>query len=192
MMISETDEELKEEAEEAEEETLSRVTVSDVANKPVTTPVSTMKEPEPVSAPKGFPEVPVSNEIETITTPNHTSFEAEPRDVSQQVKLKPFYQNPIVPVSSPEEAFDIRPSAPSPAVTTAPAQENIKFNVEVAQVVDVLDDSDKKSQELVEKHGLYDHKLDLANFQMPPVDLLKDYGNEEISINKEELEENKK
>jgi S-DNA-T family DNA segregation ATPase FtsK/SpoIIIE len=49
----------------------------------------------------------------------------------------------------------------------------------------------KKSQELVEKHGLYDHKLDLANFQMPPVELLKDYGNEEISINKEELEENK-
>ncbi len=186
----EADEELKEEAEEAEEETLSRVTVSDVANKPVTTPVNTMEEPEPVSAPKGFPEVPVSNEIETITTPNHTSFEAEPRDVSQQVSLN-LSTKPIVPVSSPEEAFDIRPSAPSPAVTTAPAQENIKFNVEVAQVVDVLDDSDKKSQELVEKHGLYDHKLDLANFQMPPVDLLKDYGNEEISINKEELEENK-
>ncbi|PWW29212.1 FtsK/SpoIIIE family DNA translocase [Chryseobacterium sp. AG844] len=186
----EADEELKEEAEEAEEETLSRVTVSDVANKPVTTPVNTMKEPEPVSAPKGFPEVPVSNEIETISTPNHTSFEAEPRDVSQQVSLN-LSTKPIVPVSSPEEAFDIRPSTPSPAVTTAPAQENIKFNVEVAQVVDVLDDSDKKSQELVEKHGLYDHKLDLANFQMPPVDLLKDYGNEEISINKEELEENK-
>ncbi|WP_137904037.1 FtsK/SpoIIIE family DNA translocase [Chryseobacterium sp. 2VB] len=186
----EADEELKEEAEEAEEETLSRVTVSDVTNKPVTTPVNTIKDPEPVSAPKGFPEVPVSNEIETISTPNHTSFEAEPRDVSQQVSLN-LSTKPIVPVSSPEEAFDIRPSTPSPAVTTAPAQENIKFNVEVAQVVDVLDDSDKKSQELVEKHGLYDHKLDLANFQMPPVDLLKDYGNEEISINKEELEENK-
>lgn len=186
----EADEELKEESEEAEEETLSRVTVSDVANKPVTTPVNTMKEPEPVTPPKGFPEVPVSNEIETITTPNHTSFDAEPKEVSQPVSLN-LSTKPIVPVSSPEEAFDIRPSTPSPAITTAPAQENIKFNVEVAQVVDVLDDSDKKSQELVEKHGLYDHKLDLANFQMPPVDLLKDYGNEEISINKEELEENK-
>ena len=41
------------------------------------------------------------------------------------------------------------------------------------------------------KHGLYDHKLDLANFQMPTIDLLRDYGNEEISINKDELEENK-
>lgn len=186
----EADEELKEEAEETEEETASRVTVSDVTNHAVNTPVNTKKEPEPVSAPKGFPEVPVSNEIEPITTPNHTSFDAEPRDVSQQVSLN-LSTKPIVPVSSPEEAFDIRPSVPSPAVTTAPVQENIKFNVEVAQVIDVLDDSDKKSQELVEKHGLYDHKLDLANFQMPPVDLLKDYGNEEISINKEELEENK-
>ncbi len=186
----EADEELREEAEETEEETASRVTVSDVTNHAVNTPVNTKKEPEPVSAPKGFPEVPVSNEIETITTPNHTSFDAEPKEVSQPVSLN-LSTKPIVPVSSPEEAFDIRPSVPSPAVTTAPAQENIKFNVEVAQVIDVLDDSDKKSQELVEKHGLYDHKLDLANFQMPPVDLLKDYGNEEISINKEELEENK-
>ena len=57
--------------------------------------------------------------------------------------------------------------------------------------IQILDDADQKSQELVQKHGLYDHKLDLANFQMPTIDLLRDYGNEEISINKDELEENK-
>ncbi|CAI8784549.1 DNA segregation ATPase FtsK/SpoIIIE, S-DNA-T family [Chryseobacterium sp. IT-36CA2] len=186
----EADEELKEEAEEAEEDTASRVTVSDVSNHSPNTPINTVREPEPVNVPKGFPEVPVSADIETITTPNHTSFEAEPREVSQPVSLN-ISSKPIVPVSSPEEAFDIRPSTPSPAVTAAPAQENIKFNVEVAPVIDVLDDSEKQSQELVEKHGLYDHKLDLAKFQMPPVELLKDYGSEEISINKEELEENK-
>ncbi|MBE4949029.1 FtsK/SpoIIIE family DNA translocase [Chryseobacterium culicis] len=188
----EADEELKEEAEEAEEESPSRVTVSEVSRATPHTPVSTIKEPEPVSVPKGFPEVPVSANIETISTPNHTSFEPESREVSQPVSLN-LNTKPVVPVSSPEEAFDIRPSVPSPAVTPAPAgtQENIKFNVEVAPVIDVLDDSEKQSQELVEKHGLYDHKLDLAKFQMPPVELLKDYGSEEISINKEELEENK-
>ncbi len=188
----EADEELKEEAEEAEEESPSRVTVSEVSKATPHTPVSTIKEPEPVSVPKGFPEVPVSANIETISTPNHTSFEPESREVSQPVSLN-LNTKPVVPVSNPEEAFDIRPSVPSPAVTPAPAgtQENIKFNVEVAPVIDVLDDSEKQSQELVEKHGLYDHKLDLAKFQMPPVELLKDYGSEEISINKEELEENK-
>ncbi|MDW9379439.1 DNA translocase FtsK [Chryseobacterium sp. JV558] len=186
----EADEELKEEAEEIEEAAPSRVTVSDITNGTSNNSINTMKEPEPVSIPKGFPEVPVSTDIETITTPNHTSFEAEPREVAQPVSLN-LSTKPIVPVSSPEEAFDIRPSAPSSGVTTSPAQENIKFNIEVAPVIDILDDTDKKSQELIEKHGLYDHKLDLAKFQMPPVELLKDYGSEEIAINKEELEENK-
>lgn len=44
---------------------------------------------------------------------------------------------------------------------------------------------------LVEKHGLYDHKMGLPNFKLPGLELLKDYGNEEITINKEELEANK-
>ncbi|CAM2995901.1 DNA translocase FtsK [Chryseobacterium flavum] len=180
----EADEELKEEIEESED-IIPNVKVSEVTNSPFT---NNNKEQEPVNVPKGFPEVPVSTDIETIITPNHTSFE-DTKEVIQPVSLN-LNTKPVVPVSSPEEAFDIRPSAPS-SVHTSPAQENIKFNVEVAPVIDVLDDSDKKSQELVEKHGLYDHKLDLANFHMPPVDLLKDYGSEEISINKEELEENK-
>ncbi|WP_185290351.1 DNA translocase FtsK [Chryseobacterium lactis] len=186
----EADEDLKEEIEETEEEVTPNVTVSDITTPASGNPINKMKEPEPVvSAPK----VQVAADIETITTPNHTSFETEPKEVSQPVSLN-LSTKPIVPVSTPEEAFDIRPSTPSPVVTpsvSAPAQENIKFNVEVAPVIDILDDSDKKSQELVEKHGLYDHKLDLAKFQMPPVELLKDYGSEEISINKEELEENK-
>ncbi|MET3036477.1 DNA translocase FtsK [Chryseobacterium sp. NRRL B-14859] len=181
----EADEELKEEIDEI----APNVTVTDSTED---RPNHKVKTPEPVNPPKGFPEVPVATDIETITTPNHTSFESEPKDAPQPVSLN-LNTKPGIPVSTPEEAFDIRPSAqPVPsAPVSSPAQENIKFNVEVAPVVDVLDDSDRKSQELVEKHGLYDHKLDLANFQMPPVDLLKDYGSEEISINKEELEENK-
>lgn len=55
----------------------------------------------------------------------------------------------------------------------------------------VIDNEEDKSQELVKQHGLYDHRLDLASFQLPSIDLLKDYGNEEITINKDELEENK-
>ncbi|MGU3375056.1 DNA translocase FtsK 4TM domain-containing protein [Chryseobacterium sp. M5A1_1a] len=185
----EADEELKEEETE-NTEVIPNVTVSDIPNPVSNTLVNKIKEQEPVSTTKGFTEVPVSTNIETITTPNHTSFDGEPKEVPQPVSLN-LSTKPVVPVSTPEEAFDIRPSTPTPVTPAAPAQENIKFNVEVAKVVDVLDDSDRKSQELIEKHGLYDHKLDLANFHMPPVDLLKDYGSEEISINQEELEENK-
>ncbi|KPE51221.1 FtsK/SpoIIIE family DNA translocase [Chryseobacterium indologenes] len=181
----EADDELEEEA----ENTASNVTVTDVSEQPDR---SKTKEPQPVQVPKGFPEVMPIAEVETIVTPNHTSFEDDKKDFSQPVSLN-FNTKPSVPTSTPEQAFDMSPVPPvqATAPVSTPAQENIKFNVEIAPVIDTLDDSDRKSQELVEKHGLYDHKLDLAGFQMPTVDLLKDYGNEEISINKEELEENK-
>ncbi len=169
---------------QADEELMEEVQDSPLNVK--VTDTTDIKTPDPVEIPKGFPEVPVSTNLEPITTPNQTSFEEDKKDFSQPVNIN-LNPKPGIPVSSPEEAFDIRPSAPA----TPSTQENIKFNVEVAPVVDILDDSERKSQELVEKHGLYDHKLDLAGFQMPTVDLLKDYGSEEISINKEELEENK-
>ncbi|MBB4805440.1 S-DNA-T family DNA segregation ATPase FtsK/SpoIIIE [Chryseobacterium defluvii] len=152
-------------------------------NVSVTDTTDNSKVQEPVSVPKGFPEVPVSTNFEPIVTPNQTSFEEEDqKDFSQSVNLN-LNTKPTAPISTPEQAFE--------AKTSTAQKEDIKFNVEVAPVVDILDDSERKSQELVEKHGLYDQKLDLANFHMPSVDLLKDYGSEEISINKEELEENK-
>jgi len=173
------------ELEEAAEEAGLNVTITDLSEKPKT------KEPEPVNVPKGFPEVQPTSDIETIVTPNHTSFEEDEKPISLNLNTKP-----AVPTSTPEQAFDMAPASPAtspvpPVTPSSTAQDNIKFNVEVAPVIDVLDDSDRKSQELLEKHGLYDHKLDLAGFQMPTVELLKDYGSEEISINKEELEENK-
>ncbi|HAY3542769.1 TPA: DNA translocase FtsK [Elizabethkingia anophelis] len=97
-----------------------------------------------------------------IETPNHTT-------------------TPISTVTSNE--------VPAHKVTGTP---DIAFTVEQKEEeIIVLDEADKKSQNLVDQHGLYDHKLDLAKFQMPSVSLLKDYGNENININQEELEENK-
>jgi len=55
----------------------------------------------------------------------------------------------------------------------------------------IFNEIKEEANDLVELHGFYDHKLDLANYQMPDVSLLKDYGSENISINHEELEENK-
>ena len=44
---------------------------------------------------------------------------------------------------------------------------------------------------LVAEFGEYDPKKDLDGYILPPIDLLKDYGNQDISVNKEELESNK-
>ena len=70
--------------------------------------------------------------------------------------------------------------------------DDIEITIEPSPATNnIFTDPDKKADELVEKHGFYDQRLDLANFQMPSLDLLKDYGNEEITINREELEQNK-
>ena len=114
-------------------------------------------------------------EIEPIVTPNKTSFEELPN---------------INITESTGSSIDLNPVS-KPIDIVSPKTDHIDFKVEVAKTIDIVDESDKKSQELVDKHGLYDHKLDLANFQMPTIDLLRDYGNEEIAINREELEENK-
>ncbi|WP_312075953.1 DNA translocase FtsK 4TM domain-containing protein [Chryseobacterium sp.] len=163
----EADQEL---AEETTEEQQEKVTVQEVFE----TPKKTEKLPEvKIEEPK----------LNPIITPNQTSFNEEKEEnFSNSVSL-PLETPSSLPKTNPQDAFDVTPQK-----TTV---EDISFKVEVAPVVDILEDSDKQSQELVDMHGLYDHKLDLAKFQMPRIDLLKDYGNEEISINKEELEENK-
>ena len=127
------------------------------------TPFENLKVTSEVEAPK-------KEVIETIKTPNQTSFET--------------------PIPTP---------APSPiSIPLGKDLEPVGFNFEKEEIAfsieeqkEELDEFDKKAKDLVDKHGIYDHKLDLANFQMPKIELLKEYGNEEIAINKDELEENK-
>ena len=64
-----------------------------------------------------------------------------------------------------------------------------EFSVTVAEEDEVL--PEKEVNSLKEEYGEYDPKLDLASYSLPPIDLLKDYGKREISVNKEELEDNK-
>jgi len=117
-----------------------------------------------------------NDDFETIKTPNKTSFE----DFSPKITV----------TESTGNLINLTPATPALTIP-AKSADDIDFKVEIAKPVDILDESDRKSQELVDKHGLYDHRLELAKFQMPTLDLLRDYGNEEIAINREELEENK-
>ncbi|NNE31075.1 MAG: DNA translocase FtsK [Winogradskyella sp.] len=52
-------------------------------------------------------------------------------------------------------------------------------------------ETDNLSDKLVEDFGQFDPTLELGKYQFPPLDLLKKYDNEGISIDQEELEENK-
>ncbi|MGV6861057.1 MAG: DNA translocase FtsK 4TM domain-containing protein [Putridiphycobacter sp.] len=67
-------------------------------------------------------------------------------------------------------------------------KEDLEIEVEVKED-EVLADSDLDDR--VKEFGKYDPKLDLANYQLPTLALLNDYGGQTLSINKEELEQNK-
>jgi S-DNA-T family DNA segregation ATPase FtsK/SpoIIIE len=63
------------------------------------------------------------------------------------------------------------------------------FAVEIAAEDNILkdDEIDDKTADF----GAYDPKLDLSSYVLPSIELLNDYGNKGIQINKEELELNK-
>ncbi|MDR0802864.1 DNA translocase FtsK 4TM domain-containing protein [Fluviicola sp.] len=67
--------------------------------------------------------------------------------------------------------------------------EESDFKVSIAVTDATLSDDEFNS--IRQEYGDYDPTLDLAGYMLPPIDLLKDYGNGQVSINKQELEDNK-
>lgn len=66
---------------------------------------------------------------------------------------------------------------------------NMKMEVNVAK--DELSETDNLASRLVEDFGEFDPTLELSKFVFPPLDILKKYDTEGITINEEELENNK-
>jgi len=69
--------------------------------------------------------------------------------------------------------------------------DEIKIEIENNKNEEILDENEI-AKGLVKKFGEYDHTLELKNFKPPSIELLNDYDNGGIiTINEEELEENK-
>lgn len=67
--------------------------------------------------------------------------------------------------------------------------EDASFIIEKPEEEDIVEES--IAQRLVQDFGEFDPTLELSNFQMPSIELLKDYSGVGITINQAELEENK-
>lgn len=65
------------------------------------------------------------------------------------------------------------------------------LSIKVEDVKEEKSETDNLSNKLVKDFGEFDPTLELSNFQFPTLELLKKYDNESVSINQEELEENK-
>ncbi|WP_047545678.1 DNA translocase FtsK [Psychroserpens sp. Hel_I_66] len=87
---------------------------------------------------------------------------------------------------------------PEPELKVSPKKEDdeeddieTELDIEIETVEEEISEDDNLANKLVEDFGQFDPTLELSKFQFPPLDLLKKYDTEGISINKEELEENK-
>lgn len=102
---------------------------------------------------------------------------------------KPLDPNPVPQEPKPAISENIEPEIKE--IIIEPHKEG-----EIAMTVETLKEEEtveeNLSNELVQKYGEYDPRLDLAKYKFPTIDLLKDYkSNRNLNIDKEELEDNK-
>src|SRR5690606_10429161 len=104
----------------------------------------------------------------------------------EQEKLQ---QNVNTPKPRPAE------DDPAPDFTVEESSEKAEAKNELKApaltVAAIKEEKPSTADELVEKVGQYDPKLDLSGYQYPILDLLRDYGSGKITVNNNELEANK-
>lgn len=128
------------------------------------------------------------------------------KSLNQTETLPPQHrtENEIAEPEETEEDSDtmevnLTPSSPTKNEIKAPAPEKPSLEVEIPEekdepgieITDTVEEKKATSNALVEKYGKFDPKLDLSSYQYPTLDLLEDHGVGKITINQEELEENK-
>lgn len=101
-------------------------------------------------------------------------------DTSLVVEVKPAITSKII-----EEEMSVEPPKLKQELTPS---EEVKMDVEVKSE-DTL--SDKEVNKALEEFGEYDPTLDLGRYKHPVIDLMIEYPNSSVNVDKEELEENK-
>jgi S-DNA-T family DNA segregation ATPase FtsK/SpoIIIE len=141
--------------------------------------------------------------------PYHDDFEAEDDEELEGIELKTVPPAPI-PVPTPPSQFEInreamkptiehsseikldtstRPTPPKPPVNEVTEAHTENFVIEKVEEEATVEEN--LAARLVKDFGEFDPTLELSNYQFPSIELLKDYSSGGITINQEELEENK-
>ncbi len=130
---------------------------------------------------------------------NHTN-EAEDIKSAFDIPTEPVQPTIDKASTPPLEEKEPEPEKPSTVevlemeVTEKPKEESIEepeLKIEVEEYEEEQSEADNLADKLVEDFGQFDPTLELGKYQFPTLDLLKKYDNEGISIDQDELEENK-
>ncbi|PIY11110.1 MAG: cell division protein FtsK [Flavobacteriaceae bacterium CG_4_10_14_3_um_filter_33_47] len=122
-----------------------------------------------------------SQEDYTVALENNLSLEAEAIKSALEITSDP-KKNKETTRTKPESDLDLQ-------IKNEPKEPEIEMVVE--KTTEELSETDNLANKLVEDFGLFDPTLELGSYQFPHLDLLKKYESEGITINQEELEENK-
>jgi len=124
-------------------------------------------------------------EAEDVTDEIHLKTTGSQFELNKEA-LKPTISNPsdITLKSVPKEVTP--PPFQSPEIITKIDE---SFVIEKAPEEDIIEEN--LASKMVANFGLFDPTLDLSNYKYPTIDLLKEYSTGGITINQEELEDNK-
>lgn len=131
-----------------------------------------------------------TNEYEDILVVNTIKEEQIKKDaVSETVDFSDeddaeFDESELIVTIKEDDDFEIE-------IGQEPIEKPIKSDSITEKVTSKHGEEDVLAAGLVAEFGEYDPKKDLDGYILPPIDLLRDFGNKDISINKEELESNK-
>ncbi len=126
------------------------------------------------------PVVSVDNSLSEEAEDIKSSFETPLENLEPTIKKHSGLEPEKKETSITEKALEIEVNA---------EEENVEM--EVSSFTEEKSETDNLSDKLVEDFGQFDPTLELSKFQFPTLDLLKKYDIEGITINQEELEENK-
>ncbi|WP_299888333.1 DNA translocase FtsK [uncultured Lacinutrix sp.] len=133
--------------------------------------------------------VPIDNALTEEAEAIKSAFEIKTEDlqptISNHSKLK---TTSDLDVKIPEKE---KPIVETSKMEIEIPKEEPEVEIEVERVIEEKSETDNLSDKLVADFGQFDPTLELGNYQFPPLDLLKKYNNEGVTINQEELEENK-
>ena len=105
----------------------------------------------------------------------------EPEEKEPEIKIDTYTHKKDIPPLHPESGLDVN----------LPKMEE-EIDLKVEKVAEEKLETDIKAEALVKGFGEFDPKLELGNYKFPPLQLLEEHGaTGGITINQEELEENK-
>ena len=146
----------------------------------------------------------VARQLETLRLPKRQKTEESPEEEAEpeeqiiefnnEVDEEPWAPEPeVVEVDEapmPEPEMIIPTPTPAPVVAASDESEEDTIDVQVEVHQELVED-DKAINKKVKDFGEYDPTLDLSRFQLPKIDLLQQYGDGQITFDKDEIEANK-